>query len=177
MVDAAPPVRRKRRSTVGWVLSILGPIVGAGSLFSFLQRWTGVEIVVDVLAEALSSYRDMAAGFKWALFDWWTPFETPWGWAFSMPMWGMDLLAIWLLWAGTYYRSEYTMRRDQHLLLEYFDGWHSARRGSEPLQPGEMEDLQRIWDEGVERNMRRSYRTAMTVPIVTPAFFIWNAIV
>ena len=70
---------------------------GAASLISLVQRWTGVEIAWEIAADALSLYRQMLEAFKAALFDWWTPVELPWGWTFAMPMWGMDVAAVWIV--------------------------------------------------------------------------------
>jgi len=104
MVDST---RRRRafRLPVRTITGILGILLGTASIISIIQRWTGVEIVIQIASDALSLYRVMMSNFKWAIFDWWTPIELPWGWEVSMPMWGMDLLAIYIFFIFSNYRA------------------------------------------------------------------------
>ena len=90
----------------GSVFTVLGILMGAASLISLVQRWTGIEIVAEVARDALSLYRQMMDQFHWALFSWWTPLELPWGAAFSMPAWGMDLLTVWVFSIGALLRVD-----------------------------------------------------------------------
>lgn len=96
---------RKSWNPFGSVFTILGILMGTASLISLIQRWTGVEIISEIARDALSLYRQMTEQLHWALFDWWTPVELPWGWVFAMPMWGMDLLAVWIVSGSALYRG------------------------------------------------------------------------
>ena len=90
----------------GSVFTVLGILMGAASLISLVQRWTDGEIVAEIARDALSIYRQMMDQFHWALFSWWTPLELAWGWVISMPLWGMDLLAIWLVSVAAVWRTD-----------------------------------------------------------------------
>jgi hypothetical protein len=87
----------KSSNLSGFIFTILGILMGTAAIISLLQRWTGVEIISDIARDALSLYRQMIDIFRELIFDWWTPLALPWGWSFDMPMWGMDLLTLWLL--------------------------------------------------------------------------------
>ena len=91
----------------GSVFTILGILMGTASLISLLQSWTGIEVVIDIAADALSLYRQMLGYLKIGIFDWWTPYLWP---DFSMPLWGMDALAVWVLFIASIHRYD-TQRR------------------------------------------------------------------
>ena len=101
---------KKRRKLFGGVFNVLGILMGTASLISLVQRWTGIEIVIEIAADAVSLYRQMMEQVKWVLFDWWAPIELPWGWVFEMPMWGMDVLAMWVLMAAGSIRALHARR-------------------------------------------------------------------
>lgn len=83
----------------------------AAALISLVQRWAGVEIVSQVVRDALSVYRQMMDTLKSVIFDTWLPLPFPLPWpTFSMPYWGMDVLAVWLL-ASTSFWSFSEARR------------------------------------------------------------------
>jgi hypothetical protein len=104
MVESLP-VPQQARISFGPTFTVLGILMGGVSLISLIQRWTGIEIVVEVAADAISLYRQMIESIHWALFAWWTPMELPWGWTFEMPTWGMDALAVWVIISGATYRG------------------------------------------------------------------------
>lgn len=85
------------RILFGTTWRVLGTLLATASLISLIQRWTGVEIIPVIAREALSIYRQMMGRLKDLVFDSWTPLELPWGLVFEMPVWGMDVLAIWTL--------------------------------------------------------------------------------
>ena len=96
----------------GSVFTVLGILMGAASLISIVQRWSGIEIVAEIARDALSLYRQIMDQFHWALFSWWTPLDLPWGWTFEMPAWGLDLLVVWTLAAVSNVRLWYFVNED-----------------------------------------------------------------
>ncbi len=102
----------EKASSRGWnpfgsVFTILGILMGTASLISLTQRWTGVEIVSEIARDALPIYRQMMEQLKLAVFDWWMPLDLPWS-TFSMPEWGIHVIAVWVLCAASFVRFEGT---------------------------------------------------------------------
>jgi len=98
-------IRRRSWNPFHSVPSALGFLMGVASLISLIQRWTGAEIIAAIARDGLSIYRQMMGAFHWALFDWWTPVQLPWGFVFEMPLWGMDLSVVWIITAWANYRE------------------------------------------------------------------------
>ncbi|WP_300542297.1 hypothetical protein [Maricaulis sp.] len=196
---------KKRRSPFVTMFGVLGILMAIAALISLIQRWTGIEITIEVAADAIDLYREMMAQFKWAMFDWWTPVKLPFGLAISMPMWGMDLLAVWVLSVTAMIRSHSVFERpDTGILVsmvvlgplglvldlitsaDYFrdslyDVMHADIHDGKAMNyRNEVNSYQKI-----RANIKESHRflriiegwfQAFTPFIAVAVFFIWNAI-
>jgi hypothetical protein len=183
-------------------MTVLGILMGAASLISLLQRWSGVEIINEMAGDALSLYRQMMLAIHWAVIDWWTPLELPWGMTLNVPMWFMDVIAIWVICVAAQLRAQrYLLTAFVKNTLDDYPGWRWNRvdtafglavapygfardvaeavaligKGAKRFVSSQREDLKQIGWSGVTSGFRR-LRWMLTPVIATAAFFLWNAV-
>ncbi|MAC89336.1 hypothetical protein [Maricaulis sp.] len=188
MADAAGEQRRGGGLT-GSVFTVLGILMGTASLISLVQRWTGIEIVSEIARDAMSLYRQMMEQFHLVLFDWWAPVYLPWGWTFEMPMWGMDLLAVWMLAGAADFlgrnllRPEVTLRTYLvHILwvpvwpIRLVSFWFTVVASLALGRPVLLSSLAGGSEGGYLSEAFKSFLTPFMVPGAAALFFLWNAL-
>lgn len=84
------------------VWSVLGILLGTASIISLIQSWSQTTLA-GLADSALGLYREMLLVFKPLMFGWWTPIEI-FGVSYSVPVWGMDLLALYFVCLGAFIR-------------------------------------------------------------------------
>lgn len=118
-MSSQPAKRNIIKRVFGSTLSVLGILAGAASIISLVQSWTGIGVAATVAENALMSYRAITQNIKFALFDWWPPL---FDWNIWMPLWGMDLLAIYVLSLAGLERDQSTRKiLEGTVTLDYFD--------------------------------------------------------
>lgn len=115
--DIGPNNRDEKHRPISATISILSIVFGAASLISLFQRWTGVEIYIEIFYDALSIYRQFATTLKSIIFDWWMPVELPFSIELYIPDWGFDIMVLWLLFCASI--SRYDAARERIFLVEF----------------------------------------------------------